>query len=119
MQMIMDSSVTGERFIISGVNTSYRNIYTLIANGFKKRPPHKKVTAFLAAIVWRVEAIKAMFTGKDPLLTKETAKTARAKVTFNNSKLLNRFPEFRYTPLETSIQRICKEFKKKMELIDN
>jgi nucleoside-diphosphate-sugar epimerase len=119
MQMIMDSPVTGERFIISGVNTSYRNIYTLIANGFKKRPPHKKVTAFLAALVWRVEAIKAMFTGKDPLLTKETAKTARAKVTFSNSKLLNRFPEFRYTPLETSIQRICKEFKKKMELIDN
>ncbi len=119
MQMIMDGPITGERFIISGINTTYKNIFTLIATGFKKRPPYKKVTKFLAAIVWRLEAVKCFFTRKKPLLTKETAKTARAKVSFNNSKLLNRFPTFQYTSVEKSIERICNEFIKKHDLIDN
>jgi hypothetical protein len=69
------------------------------------------VTPFIAAVVWRLEAFKAKFSGKQPLLTKETAKTAQAKVSFNNQKLLQYLPSFSYTSLPTSIQRICKELK--------
>jgi hypothetical protein len=86
-------------------------VFTLIANGFNKKPPHRKVNALLSQLVWRWEAIKGFITGSDPLLTRETASTARARVTFNNSRLLNDFPDFKYTPLEDSIQRICNEFK--------
>jgi dihydroflavonol-4-reductase len=113
MIAIMQSSLSGERFIISGSNTYYKDIFTKIASGFNKKAPHKKVTPFLAGIVWRMEAIKALFTGKDPLLTRETAKTARARVSFDNTKLLKAFPEFRYTQLDESIKRICAEMLKK------
>jgi dihydroflavonol-4-reductase len=82
-----------------------------MANNFDKKPPHRKVTPLLAAIVWRWEAIKAKFTGKDPLLTKETARTAAAKVRFDNTKLKQQFPAFEYTPVETSLKRICNELK--------
>lgn len=116
MQLLMASDINGERFILSGHNAFYKNIFRLIASAFKKSHPHKQVTPLLAGIVWRIEAIKAFFNGKDPLLTKETAKTARAKVSFNNSKLLNEFPEFKYTPLEDSINRICAELKQKYQL---
>jgi hypothetical protein len=81
-----------------------------VALGFGKLPPHKKVTPILAEIVWRLEAIKALLTGKSPLLTKETARTAQAKVYYNNDKLLKYLPNFTYTTLENSIERICKEF---------
>lgn len=116
MYLLMNSEVNGERFILSGHNTGYKDIFGLIAAGFNKKPPHKKVTPLLAGIVWRWEAIKAFFTGKDPLLTKETARTAQAKVVFNNSKLLASIPEFSYTPLKTSIDRICAEFRAKYQL---
>lgn len=116
MQLLMEAPVSGKRFILSAANVSYREIFNLIADAFGKKKPHKQVTGFLAAIVWRVEAIKAIFTGKDPLLTKETAKTAQASVRFNNSKLLETFPEFTYTPLPISITRICAELKKKYSL---
>ncbi|MGL6067655.1 MAG: NAD-dependent epimerase/dehydratase family protein, partial [Sediminibacterium sp.] len=116
MQLLMEAPVSGKRFILSAANVSYREIFNLIADAFGKKKPHKQVTGFLAAIVWRVEAIKAIFTGKDPLLTKETAKTAQAYVRFNNSKLLETFPEFAYTPLPISITRICAELKKKYSL---
>src|SRR3989339_270976 len=116
MVLLMNSSINGERFILSGHNAFYKDIFGLIAAAFHKKPPHKKVTPILAAIVWRLEAIKAFFSGKDPLLTKETAKTARAKVSFNNSKLLKEFPDFTYTPLSESIHRICGELKQKYQL---
>ncbi len=116
LMTIMDSSISGERFIISGCNTHYRTVFNLIATAFNKKIPHKKVTPFLAGIIWRLEAIKAIFTHKNPLLTKETAKTAQALVQFDNSKFLARFPEFTYTPLEISIERISKEMLTKYGL---
>jgi len=116
MITIMQSSVTEQRFIISGHNAYYKDIFTLIAKCFGKKVAHKKVTPFIAGIVWRLEALKAIFTGKDPLLTKETAKTAQTVVSFNNNKLLNQFPDFKYTTLEKSIERVCIELTNKYNL---
>lgn len=116
MVLLMNSSINGERFILSGHNAYYKDIFGLIAAAFHKKPPHKKVTPLLAAFVWRLEAIEAFFSGKDPLLTKETSKTARAKVSFDNSKFLNQFPNFSYAPLAESIHRICGELKQKYQL---
>jgi dihydroflavonol-4-reductase len=116
MVALMESKISAQRFIISGANLPYRSVFTMIAQAFGKKPPHKKVTAWMAAIVWRLEAIKSRFTGKSPLLTKETAKTARAKVRFNNTKLLEAIPAFQYKPIEESIVRICRELKIKYHL---
>jgi nucleoside-diphosphate-sugar epimerase len=111
MTMLMETKISAQRFILSADTWTYQKMFTAIANCFGKQPPHKKVTPLLAALVWRWEAIKGKFTGKAPLLTKETATTAQAKVSFNNSKLLQHLPQFTYTPLQTSIQRICAELK--------
>ncbi len=116
MILLMDSSIKEQRYILSAANLPYRDIFTMIANAFHKKPPHKKVTAFLAEIVWRLEGIKGLITGKSPLLTKETARTARATVSFDNSKLLKAFPEFQYRPMKDSIERISSELKKQYDL---
>jgi dihydroflavonol-4-reductase len=112
MILLMESNVAAERFIISAENLGYREIFSQIALYFHKKPPHKKVTKLLAAIVWRIEAIKGYFTGNTPLLTKETAATAQACVQFNNTKLMQQFPSFQYRPITDSIERICKELIK-------
>ena len=109
MQLLMDSPIVGERYIISAENLSYQTVFTKIANAFSKKPPTRKVTPLLAAIVWRLEAIKSLFTGKTPLLTKETAATAQAKVYFNNEKFLKAFPSFQYRSMDSTIQRVCAE----------
>jgi nucleoside-diphosphate-sugar epimerase len=116
MILLMESNISAERYIISAENRGYREIFSLIAENFNKKPPYKKVTPFLASIVWRIEALKGMITGKAPLLTKETAATAQAKVNFDNTKLLQQLPGFAYTPIADSIHRICKELIKKHNL---
>lgn len=113
---LMESDITSQRFIISAENIAYRKLFDLIATGFGKKKPFKKVTPILASIVWRLEAIKAFFTGKPPLLTKETSNTAQAKVYFNNKKLLQYLPQFQYTTIEETVDRLCKEYKEKYQL---
>jgi len=109
MIALMNSSISAERFIISAENISYKDLFYTIAEAFNKKPPHKKITPFMAAAVWRFEATKSLFTGKAPFITKETARTALAKVYFDNSKLLEAVPSFNYTPLKKSVERICNE----------
>lgn len=110
MIMLMESNVSGERFIVSAENKTYKEIFTTIANTFSKQPPHKKVTRILAAFVWRLEAIKAMVTGKAPLVTKETARSALEKISYDNTKLKRFLPSFAYTPISETIRRVCSEF---------
>jgi nucleoside-diphosphate-sugar epimerase len=112
MQALMASELSAQRYILSGANLGYRDVFNMIADGFGKKRPHLKVSPLLAEIVWRLEGIKSMFTGKQPLLTKETSRTARAKVVFDNSKLLKALPSFQYRAPVDSINRICAELKK-------
>lgn len=116
MQLLMESEVTGQRYVLSADNLYYRDLFNSIATAFNKRLPYKKVTPFLAGIVWRLEALKGLITGKAPLLTKETAATAQAVVKFNNRKFLDAFPNFKYRNLEETIQRVARELKQLHQL---
>ena len=116
MIALMNSDISSERFILSGWNLPYKKVFDEIAINFNKKLPSKKVTAFIAAIVWRLKKLESYFTGKNPLLTKETAATALTNVEYDNSKLLKAIPEFKYSNFEESIQRICDELKLKYNL---
>ena len=116
MILLMNSKITGERFILNAENVSYKELFSLMAKYFGKNPPPKKVTPFMAEIVWRLEAIKSSITGKKHLLTKETARTAQATVKYNNSKILNALPGFHFTPVANSIEDTCATLKEKYHL---
>lgn len=114
MIALMQAPITAERFIISAHNTSYRKLFDMIADAFQKRRPYKEVTPFLAKLVSNLEAIKSSITGKKPLITKETAATAQAKVVFDNSKLFRFLPGFSYLPLQQTITHTCNVLQQKV-----
>ncbi len=114
MIALMESNISSQRFIISAENKSYEDVFNLIAKAFNKKRPHKMVTPFIAKMVWRLEAIKSWFTRKDPLITKETAATALAKVNYDNSKLIKFLPGFQYTKMEDTIIHTCGLLQQKL-----
>ncbi len=116
MILLMNSEISGQRFILNSENLSYKDVFFLIARYFQKRPPSKEVNPFLAEIVWRWEAFKKIFTGKKPLVTRETARTAQAVVRFDNNKILNALPDFVFTPIEDTIAYTCNSLKEKYHL---
>jgi dihydroflavonol-4-reductase len=116
MIMLMEGDTVGDRFILNADNIPYKMLFDEIAGCFGKKIPYKKVTPFMASLVWRYEGLKGKLTGIDPLLTRETANTAQAKVYFDNTKLVTAFPEFSYTSLPETVKRICNYLKEKYRL---
>jgi nucleoside-diphosphate-sugar epimerase len=107
---MMETEITGERFIISSENWPFKRLQETIADGLNKKRPSKPTTPFIAGIAWRLEKLKYFFTGKKPLLTKESAKVALSQTFFENDKLLKALPGFSFTPLEESIRETCEKY---------
>ncbi|MDN3658391.1 NAD-dependent epimerase/dehydratase family protein [Ferruginibacter paludis] len=114
MLQLMDSNITAERFIVSAANKTYQEIFNLIATAFHKKQPHKKVTPLIAKMVWRMEALKSLITGKDPLLTKETAASALSQERYDNSKLKSFLPQFNYRSIESTINETSRALQQKL-----
>jgi len=114
MIRLMESDIHAERFILSAENRSFRSVFNEMAKAFGKKEPYKIVTPLIASLVYRWEALKSRFTGKEPLITKETALTAQAKVNFDNSKLKKFLPGFTYRPLGETIRYTCAALQQKL-----
>ena len=107
MILLMESEIINQRFILNSENVSYKNVFTEIAAGFGKKPPYKKVTPFIAGLIWRMEALKSYLTGKEHLLNKETANKALTKVYFDNTKIKKSIPGFVFRPIKETIKDTC------------
>jgi nucleoside-diphosphate-sugar epimerase len=106
--LLLESNISGERFVLNGDNYSFKKLFDEIADGFNKKHSSREATPGLAEIAWRMEKIKSLFTGKPSLLTKESARVAQTKTYFDNSKILKYLPGFAFTPLRQTIQKACK-----------
>jgi dihydroflavonol-4-reductase len=108
--LLMESEISEERFIINGDTWSFKKLQDTMADSFGKKPPSKGTTPFLMSVAWRLEKWKSFFTGKRPLLTKESARVALSQTYFENDKILKTLPEFSFTPLEESIKKACEKY---------
>ncbi len=116
MVQMMESDISGEKFILNSENISFKELFTLMANAFGKKVPSKKATPLMSEIVWRLSYLSAKLKGKKSLLTKETARSAQTTVFYDNSKILKALPDFTFTPLSETIERIAGELKEKYQL---
>lgn len=108
--LLMKSNVSAERFIVSSENWSFHQLLNSIATGFHKKQPIREATPFLGEIAWRMEKFKSFFSGKKPLLTKQSARVAQSKTYFEHHKLLQALPGFSFTPLAQSVKQACDNY---------
>jgi len=108
--LMMETTITGERFIINGDNWVFRKLLDTMAESFDKKKSTKEITPVVLSLAWRLEKARSFFTGKKPLLTKQSAKVALSKTYFENGKILKALPGFSFTPLEESIAKACKKY---------
>jgi nucleoside-diphosphate-sugar epimerase len=107
---LMESTISEQRFIVNGDNWPFKKIQETIADGFQKKHPTRQTTPFLMSMAWRLERIKSIFTGKKPLLTKESARVAQSQTLFENDKILKTLPGFSFTTLEITIKKACEKY---------
>lgn len=105
--LLMESEVTAERFILSAECLPYRQLFTLMAAALGQKPPHIAAGPFLSGLVWRWNALRQRLTGRKATVTRETARNAQLTCSYDNSKFLQAFPSFRYTPIKEVIREMA------------
>ena len=109
MMLLLESDISGERYILNGENITFRDLFFKIADALKVRRPFVKVTPLLAELAWRVEWLKEKVLRAEPVVTKESARASVSSFFYDNTKSLG-MPGFSYRPLETTIQETAKQF---------
>lgn len=109
MVHLLESEVSGERFILNADNIPYHDFFKMIAASLHAKVPPITVTPLLAEIAWRVEWLKEKILGIDPVVTKETARSSVSHFSYSNEKSRSVFG-FVYRPLEQSIRDIGAQF---------
>jgi nucleoside-diphosphate-sugar epimerase len=110
--LLMESDIRGQRFIVNSDNWSFKQLLDNMAIGLGRKKPSKEATPFMGEIAWRLEKLKAAFSGKKPLLTKESARVAHSKTHFDNSKILKALPGFSFMPLQEAIEKASAKYLK-------
>lgn len=109
MRLLMQERKFGERYLLVGEHLTFQTLFNLIADGLKVKKPTIKVKPWIAEIVWRIEAIRSLLTGKSPLVTKESARSAISTVHYSNDKVTKTF-NFNFTPINEAVSETAKVF---------
>ncbi len=106
------SDIENERFVLNAGTTTYKDLFEQIAQGFNQKAPSIGISPFMSEILWRIEAIRSFFTGKNPLITRETAKSARTRFVYDTDKIQKKI-NFSFIPLSQTIKRVTDGIKNK------
>lgn len=108
---LMMQSVDGERFILNGGRVSYKYFFERIAKEFDKKPPGKLASTWMKEVLWRIEYLRSLVSGSEPLITKETARLSGNNHHYSDDKIKTLL-SFDFHPLDDSIHWVCEELRK-------
>jgi nucleoside-diphosphate-sugar epimerase len=109
MIQLMNSGAESQRYIVSSENVSYKQLFSWIAEALQVNPPKHLAGPYLSAIAWRLLKARSFFTGKPPLITRETAQTANSLYKYSNEKIIEQ-TGYRFKPIKETIEETARYF---------
>ena len=110
MTQLMNSDISGERFIISEGDYSYTQVFETIARSLGIQRKLKQVMPPLMRNLVRMDALAVIFTGKRRI-TIEHVRAAFSKVRFSSEKIQEDI-DMKFTPLEQVIDGVARCYLK-------
>ncbi len=101
--LLIESNLSGEKYIVSATNASFKDVMWQIADELKTKRPNWQVTKLLAEIAWRADVFTAKLKGTRPLVTKEVASIARGSFQYSNQKI-KQVLGYNFLPLRDTIR---------------
>lgn len=106
MITLAESNIHSELFVINGVNISYKDFFELLSRELGFSPPRQEASRWIAEIMWRIEHLLFLISGRKPLLTRETVDSAFRKKSYD-SKKIQEIAGFTFTPLQDTLRWIA------------
>ncbi len=112
--LLMNSKISNERFIVNAENISYKDLFDMMSQALQVPAPQRKAGRFLSELSWRLFKIHSMLTGKEPLITRQTAQTANNTYRYSNQKITDALG-MTFTPIRETIKKTAEIFLKELE----
>ncbi len=112
--ILLQQEITGRRYIVSGGNMTFRDMFGRIARGMDKKAPYLKVRPWMAELVWRGSSLVSRITGKKPFVEREVARMTQRRYTYDNERSV-RDLGLEYLPLEQTISETTAAYVESMK----
>ena len=99
----------GQRFIVNGGSTSYKELFESIAKHLHKRAPSIRVPQPLIGLLAKASTVFSMLTGADPLITTEVARITAQSIVYNNQKI-SKLLQYEFEPLDHTLEWCAKYY---------
>jgi len=106
---LMEKGIERERYIVNEGNHTYQHIFDLIAENLGKKKASIRVSPLMSAIGWRLEAIRSFILRRQPMLTRETARSGLQVRRYSNEKIV-RETGMKFISMEQSVKDACSYF---------
>jgi nucleoside-diphosphate-sugar epimerase len=110
MTGLMQSGISGERFIISEGNYSYRQVFEMIGTALGIQRDLKLVSPSLLRTLVRMDALISIFRGSRQI-TSEHVRAAFGEVHFSSDKIKDAL-QMEFTPLEQVVEEVAGHYHK-------
>jgi len=107
---LLQSDINGERYIASGGNISYKDLFQKMATFMDRKTPQKPAPKWMMSLFWRMEKVRSFLTGKEPIITRETVRSSSHLSSYDNQKSID-LGWGEYTDLDETLERYCGEYK--------
>lgn len=112
MIALMKSDVSNEKFIVSGHNLSFKDIFDKIADRLSATKPKLTASSWMISLYVIIEGLVSFLLRKPALVTRESALSLVDRKKYDNSKIKNQLG-FEFRELDKSLDRICALYQKK------
>ncbi len=103
MILLMESTITGERFVLNSENLSLGEFFTIAADILGKPHPRIALNGKLLGVIAWLDEMRGRLTASRPLLTRENVRAALAKSYYSADKFKSAF-EFTFIPIHSSLR---------------
>ncbi len=107
---LLERNIFNERFILVSENYAFKRFYDEVADDLHKTKPKYNTPFWLAKLGYQFLALKSFFTGRKPLLTKETTFAAYRKFYYNNAKIKKAL-DFEFIQVKETIGWTCEWYR--------
>ena len=90
MHLLMQSDVSGEKFIVISKNKTYQDLVFKIADKLNVKRPQYNASKLLTGFGWKLDWFLSIFFGKKRLLTKDLAYSLHTTDLYSNKKILEK-----------------------------
>jgi len=114
MQPAIFNQHKNQRFILNAGNLSYQEFFNKIADALQRPRPKTFASDLILQFAWRAARLASFFSGKRPVITRETVSGSNRINHYSGSKIQLTI-DFKYRSLDITIQNIAKLFLEDVE----